>query len=643
MQYIILDDQKRATHDFKDGVGAKTWDEVKDFDNIGLIVPKPIIVLDFDTKQDAEIMLKIVEELDLKCRVLKTNRGYHFWFKSAEPWKCFKKTRLACGIFSDCKSHSKNAYVKIRDNGVDREWIRKCPGKEIEEVPRFLYPVSTPADKFNFKGMKDGDGRNQELFNYIVYLQSKGFKKQEVIDTIEVINHCVFDDPLPDSEIALICRDDAFKSDEEMDKQIAEAKVGKFSHSEFGDALIEEYNIITVGTQIYIYEDGYYQQDERIIENKMIEMWKDIKQQQRAEVLAYIRIKTHTSREDIKIDPYIVNLRNTRLNIKTGNLLPFTPEAIEFARVPVTYDPSVYNADLDKMLSRVFCNDQEVIDLFGEMVGYCLLKKLDYQKGFMFYGSGSNGKSTILELIKKFLGYRNISSIELDKLTATFNTAEVENKLANIGDDVNDIPLKDTGTLKKLFSGESLQVQRKGERPFDMASYATPIFSCNSIPRSYDKTEGMYRRWIFIPFTAKFHVTDDDYDPLIKDKIVTDNALSYLLNIAIEGLARLIKQKGFTEPASVKRVMEDYMTDNSTVLSYVADKELDGDYFLSKCTDELYSEFCDWCKCSGVKSITGKKGFYKEIAGKFGFDDERPQRRRSDGTRKRYFISNIDL
>ena len=172
MQYIILDDSKRATHKFKDGKGAKTWKEVKEFDNIGLIVPEPYIALDFDTKSDAEIMLEIVETLDLKCRVMKTTRGIHVWFKSIEPWKCFKKTRLAIGIFSDCKSHSKNAYVKIKDGGDMREWIRKCPMEEIEEVPKWLYPISNPSNKFEFKGMSDGDGRNQELFNYIVYLQT---------------------------------------------------------------------------------------------------------------------------------------------------------------------------------------------------------------------------------------------------------------------------------------------------------------------------------------------------------------------------------------------------------------------------------------------------------------------------------------
>ena len=224
MQYIILDDKKRATHGFKDGEGAKDWKMVKDFDNVGLIVPKPFIVLDFDTKSDADIMLQIIESLDLKCRVMKTTRGIHVWFRSEEPWKNFKKTRLAIGIFSDCRSHSKNAYVKIKDSGQMRKWIRKIPFDEVEEVPKWLYPISSPGHNFEFKGMTDGSGRNQELFNYIVYLQTKGFSKDEIRTTIQIVNDYVFADPLDDQEVATICRDEAFKPDEEIQTEIDEKK-----------------------------------------------------------------------------------------------------------------------------------------------------------------------------------------------------------------------------------------------------------------------------------------------------------------------------------------------------------------------------------------------------------------------------------
>lgn len=640
MQYIILDDAKRATHKFKDGVGAKTWDEVKDFDNVGLIVPKPFIVLDFDTKTDADIMLEIVEALDLKCRVMRTTRGIHVWFRSAEPWKCFKKTRLAIGIYSDCKSHSKNAYVKIKDSGVMREWIRKTPTEDIQDVPKWLYPVSNPSHKFEFKGMRDGDGRNQELFNYIVYLQTKGFSRDEIKETIQVINEHVFEESLDEHEIATICRDDAFKPDEEIAKQVEEKKLGGFKHNEFGDELIATYNIITVNSQLYVYEDGYYQQDEKIIERKMIELFPAIKQNQRAEVLSYIRIKTHVNSADIKVNPYIINLQNTRYDIRSGKCLEFSPDKIEFDRIPVVYDPSAYCADLDKMLNRVFLGDREVINLFEEMVGACLLKRNSYQKAFILIGSGSNGKSTILDLIEEFLGPRNYSSLPLEKVTDRFNMAELENRLANIGDDIDNVTIKDSGTLKKMISGESITVERKGERPFKLSPYATHIYSANAIPRSFDKSDGFYRRWLFIPFNAKFSAEDPDYDPLIEEKITTPTALSYLLNIGIRGASRLIKRGRFTEPASVKEALEHYKTENSTTLSWIDDKELGEDYFLENSTDKLYSDFTDWCKLSGIKSgnVTGKKTFYKEIVYKFDFE-ERPKQK-ADG--KRYFIVKID-
>lgn len=641
MQYIILNG-KTPVHNFKDGRGAKTWDEAKDFDNVAVIVPKGYVVLDFDTTADAEIMLKIVEALDLKTRVMKTTRGVHCWFKAPEENpKNFIKNRLAVGIYCDRKAGGRNAYVKIKQDGLAREWIRKVKAEDMEVVPKWLTSVSAPSGKFAFKGMGDGSGRNQELYNYIVYLQTKGFTHDEIRQTIAIINDYVFEDPLSEAEIATICRDEAFKPDDVIAEQIQKAedkKVG-FSHNEFGDQLIQEFQIIEVNGCLYVYEDGYYQADDRIIERKMIDLFPGILQRQRSEVLSYVKIKTHINAGDIKVNPYVINLKNTRLDIRNGKCLEFTPDAIEFDRIPVVYDPSAYCADLDKMLNKVFCGDREVINLFEEMLGAGLLKHNRYQKAFLFYGGGSNGKSTVLDLIKTFAGARNYSAIALEKVTDRFSTAELEHKLFNIGDDVDNVTIKDTGTLKKLFSGNAIMVERKGERPYTIEPYATHIYSCNAIPRSFDKSDGFYRRWLLIPFNAKFSVNDDDYDPLIGDKITTPEALSYLLNMGIRGAQRLIRNGHFTEPQSVKDALEAYKADNSTVLSWIEDKELTLDYFLETPRDKTYSEFADWCKCSGIKSsmVTGKKTYFKEVVTKF--DLEEKPRQKADG--KRYFILKI--
>jgi putative DNA primase/helicase len=445
---------------------------------------------------------------------------------------------------------------------------------------------------------------------------------------------------LSDSEIATICRDEAFKPDDVIAEQIAQAdKKAGFSHNDFGDQLIQEYKIIEVNGVLYVYEDGYYQADDRIIENKMIELYPGILQRQRSEVLAYIKIKTHVNANDLRVNPYVINLKNTRLDIRSSKCLEFTPDAIEFDRIPVVYDPSAYCADLDKMLNRVFLGDREVINLFEEMIGAGLIKHSRYQKAFMLYGSGSNGKSTVLDTVRLFAGANNYSAIPLEKVTERFSTVELENKLYNIGDDVDNVVIKDTGTLKKLFSGNAVMVERKGENPYTIEPYATHIYSCNAIPRSFDKSDGFYRRWLFVPFNACFSVTDPDYDPMIADKISTPTALSYLLNLAIRGAQRLIKRGRFTEPESVKEALEAYKADNSNTLSWIEDKGLELDYFLENPTDKLYSDFTDWCKLSGIKSAntTGKKTFYREVIAKYDFEDKPKQR--TDG--KRYFILKI--
>lgn len=638
MEYIILTDDKKPTHKFSTPAYTKTKEEVAGFDNVAMVVPAGYAVIDFDTTSDAEIAMQIVEALDIKCNVMKTDRGYHMHFRTGAPIKCFTKSRLACGIYSDCKSGDKRSYVIIRRYGKNREWIRKYNYKELDLLPPFFLPIGAPMSQFNFKGMSDGDGRNQELYNYILHLQNKGFTKEQVIDTIEVINNFVFADPLEDFEIKQICRDEAFKSDDEI--QAYQEKNGSsrgFNHNEFAEEILQQNEIISVNDQLYIFHNGYYKRNDKMIERKMIELYPGIKKAQRAEVIDYMKIQRNVPREKIKIEPYIINLNNTRLDIRDNSMLDFDPTVYEFSRMNVNFDPKAYSEDLDKMLKKVFCNDRELMDLFEEMLGSCLIKNCRFQKAFMLTGGGSNGKSTVLNLIKKFLGEDNYSSLELDKLTERFNVVQLENKLANLGDDVNNVALKDTGTIKKLFSGESVSVERKGENPYTIKPYATHIYSCNEIPKSFDKTNGFYRRWCFIGFNATFSRQDPDFDPMIEDKISTPQALSYLLNLALNGVKRLLENGKFSEPESVKNALNDYMIENSTVLSWIDDQGLTEDYFLERAVVDIYSDFTDWCKLSGVKNVTGKKSFSIEIKNFYGFDKDLKQKK--DG--KRYFIMEI--
>ncbi len=627
LRYIILNNDKTPAEKLSDG--GHPLEEVKDFENLAVLVPEPYVVFDFDTTSDAEIALRIVKDLDVKCLAMKTSRGVHLWFKSPEPMKNSIKTKCAIGLHYDVRSYGKLSYTVVKQDGVWREWVHTCKGDEVDEIPSWLQPLSS---KYNFKDMKAGDGRNAALFEYILVMQGKGYNREQIRKTIKLINNYVFKDPLSESELETIIRDESFKDDKELLETVALNECfdedGKFKHNKFAELLVKQMKIVTVNEQCYVYKDGYYQRAEREIDKEMIRLYPRSRRAQRAEVLDYIKILTTIKASDIPLQEYIINLKNGRLDVRTNKLLDFDPEVIDFARIPVTYDPNAYSADLDKMLNKVFKHDREVIDLFEEMVGYILIKNARFRKGFLLYGSGSNGKSTVLNLLKKFIGEENLSTVELKKLSDPFLTAELEHKLANIGDDIDPKEITDTGTIKKLFTGESMTVQRKYQDPFILKNYAKMIFSCNQLPRILDKSQGMYSRLMLIPFTATFSAEDEDFDPFIEDKVTTDEALSYLLNIGLRGLRRLLHNNKFTEPKVVKDALEEYKTSNSTVLTWIEEEGITTSELLEHPTDKLFSNFKDWCTRSEIKYQSSIRTFHKDIEEKYNF--ERIRRRKKD-------------
>ena len=234
MNYIKLDAEKTPIEKLSDGGHPLT--EVEDFDNLGVLIPEPLVVFDFDSPSDAEIILNIVEELDIHCNVMKTTRGVHIWFKSDDPIKNVIKNRCAIGLYYDVRSWGKLSFVVVKKDGEWREWLRTYKPEELDSVPIWLKPLH--YGKFKFKGMGDGDGRNQALYEYILVLQQKGFTREQIRKTIKIINSFVFDEPLADYEIETILRDDSFKPDDEVgtDNSSYFNEDGKFKHNIFANA-----------------------------------------------------------------------------------------------------------------------------------------------------------------------------------------------------------------------------------------------------------------------------------------------------------------------------------------------------------------------------------------------------------------------
>ena len=628
--------------------GGRPFAEVAEFANVGILIPDGYVVIDVDTRKEADIIYDIVMGENTPCGVMLTPKGYHFWFKSPVEMKNSVKSRLAIGVRADFRSwgvkdgRPKLSYTRIKRDGMWCEWVREP--KDVGEFPFWLRPVRYDGEIF--ADMTEGDGRNQALFNYILVLKKKLFTKDEIKDIIRIINTYVFDEPLPDAEITTILRDESFPTGTVTKEDMGEfgraylTEDGVFKHNVFANALVQNMKIITMNERTYVYENGYYQPADRGIELKMIQEYPIVKKVQRAEVMDYIKIITNHRAKDIPVQEYIINCKNTRLNVRTLETLPFDPDVIDFIRLPVDYDPKASFPTLDAMMMKVFKNDQEVMNLFEEMVGYLLIKNCRYRKGFLFYGSGSNGKSTVFNMLKAFLGEDNCATIGLGRLSERFLTAELQNKLANIGDDISNKDITDTETIKKLFTGESMTVENKFGNPFTMRSYAKMVYSCNELPHISDRTAGMYSRLMLIPVTAVFTADDPDFDPFIEEKVTSPAALSYLLNMGLRGLARLMRNNRFTEPRVVKVTAAQYEIDNSTVLTWVEDEGVELQHLLGIPTRTLYSGFADWCSRSNIRNTPSTKLFHKDIEQRFKLTKKR-LRNAATGGKQEWFFEEI--
>jgi putative DNA primase/helicase len=131
-------------------------------------------------------------------------------------------------------------------------------------------------------------------------------------------------------------------------------------------------------------------------------------------------------------------------------------------RIPWDYNPEAYDDLTDTTLTKIACGDPAIRALLEESAGYCLFKRNELGKAFILTGTGSNGKSTFLNMLKNMLGHGNVSSLDLKKLSDRFSTVMLFGKLANIGDDISDEFLVDTSMFKKIVTGESIDAEQKG-------------------------------------------------------------------------------------------------------------------------------------------------------------------------------------
>lgn len=599
---------KKCIEKFKNRTDFKTYEQVQTLPEFAGILAQDTILIDIDTLDESNTLFEIVKDKGLKCRVYKTTRGKHFLFKNT----CIQTNRthasLAIGIPSDIKLGKRTSYSILKFNGEEREIIYDATeNEEADPLPKWLIPIKTSMEFIN---MDAGDGRNQALFNYILTLQSNDFSVEESRETIRLINQYILKEPLSDSELEIVLRDEAFA------KPIF-FKGSAFLFDKFAVFLKNNHHIIKINNQLHLYKEGIYVSGQEEIESVMIHHIPQLNRAKRTEVLSYLEILIRENTPTT--DANLIAFRNGLFDVVNDEFLPFTHEHIITNKIDWDYNPNAYFKLTDETMNKLSCNDKAIRLLMEEAIGYCFYKRNEIGKFFILTGEKSNGKSTFLDMVKTLLGDKNTSALDLKELSERFKTSELFGKLANIGDDIGDEFVTNTGVLKKLVTGDRLNVERKGQNPFDFNNYSKLLFSANSIPRmgKGKDSAAILRRMVIIPFDAKFSKAEPGYEPLIKYKLRLQESMEYLIQLGLHGLKRILENQQFTESERVQAEIDEYEETNNPIISFF--KEINTSEIENEPTNEVYKKYQEFCLSSSLQPLSSIE-FSKQVNRYFGVE-----------------------
>lgn len=607
-----------------------------------------IVLVDYDTKEAFDCRVQIAQALEQHCIAVRSSRGGHMYFydtahmvRTANAhnrtllsfypvdykmgYKVTKSTGevkqadgYAC-LSKEDKSLRELVYCSIREDGA------------LDEIPFYDLRVKA-GEKYDFLGMKEGDGRNELLHSYMIAVKASGFTYGQYLEGMGIVNAHIMKDPIPADEFETVTRKDEWDSIEYGDS-------GKSSHSDLAKEIIGRFNLITVNGDFYNYENGVYKPfPNGKITHYLTEHYPKLNANFEREVIRHISGLTYT--EPPK-DDGTVNVKNGVLSFSpdgTVVLLPHTMEHISFKQFNATYNPKAQSKLLDDTLLLWFNGSSKQIELFNQLLGYLLMNHVNYQKVFFFMGAPSTGKTTLLKLIICFCGNENVSAIQLEDMGKPFGLASIVNKIANVFSDIRKTRVLASETFKMLADGSPLQINRKFRQEFTYCYTGKLLFGMNSYPDFSKDFDGIERRVVIFEFKHVFRKGDPQFNPAILESLTSDECMSALLNRAISGYKSLTDNKGFIETKESRAALEDFVSDNDSVVKWLRECGIDEDYLLREPikmgSKGLYREYQEFCLGAGEEA-KAQKDFSRTICNKYGF---RTRTKRINGERPQVFV-----
>ncbi|MFZ4620334.1 MAG: DNA primase family protein, partial [Bacteroidota bacterium] len=259
----------------------------------------------------------------------------------------------------------------------------------------------------------------------------------------------------------------------------------------------------------------------------------------------------------------------------------------------------------DSFLTSIF-DSKDVEDYILKIWCYLLLPTYSFQKIFVWYGNGRNGKGVLSRIIEAMIGTANSAHEDIHELAnGRFSTINLKDKLVNFSTELKTNEL-DLSMLKKLSGGDMIAADKKYKDKITFQNVARLIILANELPRFSEIGQAITQRFEFIEFPKSF--TKEHADTTLDEKLRAE--LSGIFNRVIAKMPSIFDTKGainFSGPADLEKKKEAMLSNLSTVIEYIGDR-CEANENSSTRLQTLYEGYNTWAKKCGYNPL-GKKNF----------------------------------
>lgn len=405
--------------------------------------------------------------------------------------------------------------------------------------------------------------------------------------------------------------------------------------------LSEQHDFVAVreSSDIYHYRPdlGYYVRKGATFIDELVE--RNLPEHANASRAKNIRQKVR-SRNFISVDEFKppegkVNVRNGVIDLEQwadepdDALLPHSPEYYFTAQLNVEYDPDADDGGFLEGAIETAIPDPPERKKWLEYIGYCLeFSTTDQEKALYMVGFSGAGKTSLQECVEGLFGSQpTVTALTPHQIADTrFDTSALADAALNTANDINAGKIEDTGTLKRIISGETTKLERKHRDAHFGEPKAKHLWTANWLPLLVGQDDAVYRRFLLIEFPNA--IPDEEQDTEYRKRLKSDPVVrQVLLNLALEGRARFRDKDGFTNDRSrtdTRRLWDKWRDSNKLFLHSQFELTGDSDDKVEKQAYwQAYSEFAGrlGLERKSNRAVTRSFEHVPEIGGTSGESD----------------------